>query len=39
VCGLCGERGATDQVGDEVFHLGCAEEVLADMYRVIERAA
>jgi hypothetical protein len=36
VCGLCGEYGATDRIGDEVFHLGCAEEVLADMHRVIE---
>jgi hypothetical protein len=35
-CALCGEYGATDRVGDEVFHLGCAEEVLADMYRVLE---
>jgi len=39
VCGLCGECGATDRVGDEVFHAECAEEVLADMHRVIERAA
>jgi hypothetical protein len=38
-CDLCGEYGATDRVGDEVFHLGCAEEVLADMHRVLERAA
>jgi hypothetical protein len=39
VCGLCGEYGATDRVGDEVFHLDCAEEVLADMHRVLERVA
>jgi hypothetical protein len=39
VCDLCGEYGATDRVGDEVFHAECAEEVLADMHRVIERAA
>jgi hypothetical protein len=39
VCGLCGEYGATDRIGDEVFHLGCAEEVLADMHRVLERVA
>jgi hypothetical protein len=39
VCGLCGECGATERVGDEVFHLGCAEEVLADMHRVLERVA
>jgi hypothetical protein len=38
-CGLCGEYGATDRIGDEVFHLECAEEVLADMHRVIERVA
>jgi hypothetical protein len=38
VCGLCGEYGATDWIGREAFHLGCAEEVLADMHRVIERA-
>jgi hypothetical protein len=23
-CALCGEYGATDRVGDEVFHAGCA---------------
>jgi hypothetical protein len=38
-CGLCGEYGATDWIGREVFHLECAEEVLADMHRVIERVA
>ena len=38
-CALCGEYGATDRVGAEVFHAGCAEEVLADMHRVIERVA
>jgi hypothetical protein len=39
ICDLCGEYGATDRIGREVFHLGCAEEVLADMHRVLERAA
>ena len=39
VCGLCGEYGATDWIGDEVFHAECAEEVLADMHRVLERVA
>jgi hypothetical protein len=39
VCDLCGEYGATDRVGDEVFHAECAEEVLADMHRVLERVA
>jgi hypothetical protein len=38
-CALCGEYGATDRIGDEVFHAECAEEVLADMHRVIERVA
>jgi hypothetical protein len=38
-CDLCGEYGATDRVGDEVFHLDCAEEVLADMHRVLETLA
>jgi hypothetical protein len=38
-CGLCGEYGATDRIGREVFHAECAEEVLADMHRVIERVA
>jgi hypothetical protein len=38
-CALCGEYGATDRIGDEMFHLECAEEVLADMHRVIERVA
>ena len=38
-CDLCGEHGATERIGDETFHAGCAEEVLADMHRVIERAA
>jgi hypothetical protein len=39
VCGLCGEYGAADWIGREVFHAGCAEEVLADMHRVLERVA
>jgi hypothetical protein len=38
-CALCGEYGATDWIGREVFHAGCAEEVLADMHRVLERVA
>jgi hypothetical protein len=38
-CGLCGEYGATDRIGREVFHAECAEEVLADRHRVIERVA
>jgi hypothetical protein len=38
-CALCGEYGATDRVGDEVFHLDCAEEVLADMHHVLEELA
>ena len=38
-CDFCGGYGATDRVGDEVFHLDCAEEVLADMHRVLERVA
>jgi hypothetical protein len=38
-CDLCGDYGATDWIGREVFHTECAEEVLADMHRVIERAA
>jgi hypothetical protein len=29
-CCLCGEYGATDRIGDEVFHVECAEEWLAD---------
>jgi hypothetical protein len=38
-CCLCGEYGATDWIGREVFHAECAEEVLADMHRVLERVA
>lgn len=38
-CALCGEYGATDRIGNEVYHLSCAEEVLADMHRVLERVA
>jgi hypothetical protein len=39
VCEWCGDHGATDLLEGRPYHLECAEEVLADMYRVIERAA
>jgi len=39
VCELCGEYGATDLLEGRPYHLGCAEEVLSDMHRVLERAA